>query len=286
MNITEVILAGGGAARWRELRAHVRQRDIDEAVASGRIVRRRLGVYSLSEPSARGAAAELGGVLCHLSAAYAHNMGVLVSPDEFHVAVPPTRSRRPAPPGVRMHYVELGPEDIARGLTTRRRTVIDCLRACSFPQALAIADTCLRNQIFSVEELETLAAQMRGPGAKRGRRVVAAADPRAASEMESALRGILVDAGITCFEPQFAAIADGRVLATTDLGDEETKVLIEADSFAWHGNRQALARDARRYDLLVANGYLVLRFAWEHIINEAAWVVATVGKTLEHARPT
>lgn len=179
-----------------------------------------------------------------------------------------------------MHYAELGPEDVARGITTPRRTVVDCLRTCAFPQALAIADTCLRNQVFSVEELAALAAQVRGPGAKRGRRVVAAADARAASEMESALRGILIDAGITCFQPQLKVVIGGRTL-TVDLGDEETKVVIEADSFAWHGTRHALARDARRYDLLVANGYLVLRFAWEHVINDAAWVVAIVRKTLE-----
>jgi hypothetical protein len=51
-----------------------------------------------------------------------------------------------------------------------------------------------------------------------------------------------------------------------DLGDLGLRIVLEADSFAWHGDRAALAADARRYNLLVADGWLVLRFAWEHVM--------------------
>ncbi|MCW2843636.1 MAG: hypothetical protein JWN22_1552, partial [Nocardioides sp.] len=53
-----------------------------------------------------------------------------------------------------------------------------------------------------------------------------------------------------------------------DLVDERLRIVVEADSFEWHGKRSALARDARRYNSLVAAGWLVLRFAWEDVIHD------------------
>jgi very-short-patch-repair endonuclease len=47
-----------------------------------------------------------------------------------------------------------------------------------------------------------------------------------------------------------------------DLGDPARKIVAEADSFEYHGSREALARDCRRYDELVARGWRVLRYAW------------------------
>ena len=37
-------------------------------------------------------------------------------------------------------------------------------------------------------------------------------------------------------------------------------MVLEAESFEWHSSRQALRRDARRYNLLVIDGWIVLRF--------------------------
>ena len=39
--------------------------------------------------------------------------------------------------------------------------------------------------------------------------------------------------------------------------------LLEADSFEWHGGRDDLARDARRYNRTVVHGWLVLRSSWD-----------------------
>ena len=105
------------------------------------------------------------------------------------------------------------------------------------------------------------------------------------SPAESALRAILIDGGITGFVPQFRARRDGQWIATVDLGNAQARVLLEADSFLWHGQRAALERDARRYDELVAAGYLVLRFTWEHIIGDPDWVLQIVREVLNRDRP-
>ena len=57
-----------------------------------------------------------------------------------------------------------------------------------------------------------------------------------------------------------------------DLVDEDLRIVIEADSFEWHGDRTALRKDARRYDLLVADGWVVLRFAWEDVMFDQPFV--------------
>jgi len=54
--------------------------------------------------------------------------------------------------------------------------------------------------------------------------------------------------------------------------DERLGIVLEADSFEWHGSRAALRKDARRYDQLAVRGWLVLRFAWEHVMSEQDWV--------------
>ena len=49
-------------------------------------------------------------------------------------------------------------------------------------------------------------------------------------------------------------------------------MVLEADSFEWHGDRAALRRDAKRYNLLVVEGWLVLRFAWEDVMFDPDYV--------------
>ena len=71
-----------------------------------------------------------------------------------------------------------------------------------------------------------------------------------------------------------------------DLVDEDLRIVIEADSFAWHGDRAALRRDARRYDQLVVDGWIVLRFSWEDVMFDPEWVrsVMVAAVELAHGR--
>ena len=68
----------------------------------------------------------------------------------------------------------------------------------------------------------------------------------------------------------------GRRVVRPDLVDERLKLVVEADSFEHHGSRKALVIDCARYDNLVADGWTVLRFAWEQVMFQAAWVRSTL----------
>ena len=61
-----------------------------------------------------------------------------------------------------------------------------------------------------------------------------------------------------------------------DLADERRRIVIEADSLAWHGDRGALDRDCRRYDEFVRAGWRVLRCSWEQVMFCPDRVVAVV----------
>lgn len=286
MRVQNLVRALGGHARWGDLHDHLPRSIINDAIASGEIIRTSRGMYSLPQADARAKAKRLQGVVSHYTAAYMHNMGAVIDRREIDITVGRHRHHVPAAENVRLHYIDIPPEDIGEHVTTPLRTAIDCARTYPFAEALTVVETGVLTRRLDKDELEDAVWCLRGYRCAMARRVVRSIDLRAQSPMESYLRGLLLDADITCFVPQFEVIVDGEKLGTADLGDESTKVLLEADSFAWHGSRVALADDAHRYNQFVANGYVVLRFAWEHLWYSPAQLVETVRKTLAWRRPT
>jgi very-short-patch-repair endonuclease len=123
--------------------------------------------------------------------------------------------------------------------------------------------------------LDRIAEQVRGPGSPQVRRVCRNADERAANPFESTLRAIAHDVPGLDVVPQ-VVIADGDFTARPDLVDERLWLVLEADSFEWHGKRSALASDARRYNLLVVRGWIVLRFTYEDVMFRADEVRQTL----------
>jgi very-short-patch-repair endonuclease len=162
---------------------------------------------------------------------------------------------------------ELGRRDVLDGVTVPEVTLAACLRTCSFDEALAIADSALRDG-FGARNLAHIADLARGPGSAQMRRVARHADGRAANPFESGLRAICLSVPGLDVEPQ-VTIRDGDVTARPDLVDRRLLMAFEADSFEWHGGREALASDARRYNRLVIAGWMVLRFSWEDVMFHA-----------------
>lgn len=170
--------------------------------------------------------------------------------------------------------------DVDGSFTTPLRTVLDLARHRPFGTALAAAACALRKRLFLPGDLAAGARGLRGPGCTQARRVAEHADARAASVLESALRAIMIEAGIASFEPQVEIHGDG-FFARVDLGHRGRRIALEADSFEHHGHRAALARDCRRYTELTTRGWLVLRFPWEQVMFEPEWVVAMIRAALE-----
>jgi very-short-patch-repair endonuclease len=270
-----------GYATWTDLARLSTQHRLRASLAAGHVVRVGRGRYALPElPLAWEAAATVGGVVSHLSAALELGLAVIHKPVAVHVTVPRHAHRR-APTGVVLHRSDLPPEERRRVATSPLRTVLDCAATLPFAEGLAVADSALREGLVGDDDLIEAARLVRVRRAPAVRAVAMAADGRAANPFESSLRATVLLAGFRGFVPQQPVrLLNGRTVYV-DLGDEARRIAIEADSFAHHGTREALRDDCRRYDELLRVGWLVLRFAWEHLAFDAPWVAAVVGDVVE-----
>lgn len=267
MLVAEVLERMGGVATRGALIRATSRATVDAALAAGEVVVLARGRYALAAADeALTAAHRLTGVASHESAALHHGWAVLHTPQQPHVTVPHKRRLpRGHAPGATVHYADLTPDERHGPVASQERTVVDCLRLPDRRAALAVADSALREG-FSRERLLALARDLRGPGSAQARRVAAAADGRAANPFESALRAIALEVDGLDVTPQVSIRHGNRFLGRPDLVDERLGIVLEADSFEWHGDRHALARDARRYNLFVVHGWLVLRFSWEDVM--------------------
>ncbi|WP_341928203.1 hypothetical protein [Nocardioides psychrotolerans] len=259
MSVREALVQLGGVATRAALIEVTSRLEVDTALASGEIVAPARGRYAVPEAdAARTAAHRVSGAVSHESAALHWGWSVKLPPTLPNVTLPRNRKVTAAHrAGLTLHRANLTVDDVVDGVTSRERTLLDCLRLPDTGAALSVADSALRGG-FSHRTLVRLAEQARGPGVLQARRLAGAATHLAANPFESVLRDIAADVPGLAVRPQVPIYGPAEFLGRPDLVDED----LRAD----------LKRDARRYNALVVHGWLVLRFAWEDVMFEAAYV--------------
>lgn len=273
----------GGYATRAAVVEIVGRREFDAAVRDGEIVwvsRGRYGLPGIPEDvlTAHGTR----GVLSHVSAALWHRWEVKMPPAATHVTVPQRRRLAPSP-GLVPHFVDLGPDDVEQGIATSwRRTLLDCARTLPADEALTICDSALRHGVPR-SLLDDIARSVAGRGRPAVKRAMTHATMSAANPFESCLRSIALDVVGLEVVPQ-VVIVGRHTKARPDLVDERLRVVVEAESFGWHGDRAALRKDARRYNLLVVDGWLVLRFTWEDVMHDPDYVRETLQELVDARR--
>jgi very-short-patch-repair endonuclease len=284
VDVTAVLHAHGGSLRAGSLRELVGRRQLARAVAAGEVIRDARGAYSLpGQPARLAIASALRGVQSHLSAAEHWGFALTRAPAEVHITIPQNAQRTRVADRVRLHYRDLDGSDVVESVTCQELTVIQCLRDLPLADALGVGDSALAMGVRP-SRLERRANALRGPGSARVRTRLTWLDARAANAFESACRAILLDGGIEGFEPQLSIHRGRTPIARVDLGHRRLRILIECESFAHHGSRDALRRDCRRYTTLAAMGWLVLRFSWEDVMFHEAWVLAAVRRAVATAQ--
>jgi very-short-patch-repair endonuclease len=220
------------------------------------------------------AAVALDGVVCLKSAAILHGWAVVKVPDLPHVSFPKGRRLpRHIREVIEPHRSELAEADLDGVVTSKVQTLTQCFRSLPEVEGVAIADSAARAGAFAaLAEAAELAA---GPRAPRIRDAVARATADAANPFESVLRCLAERVPGVHVTPQ-VLISSIEGWARPDLVDVDLRLVLEADSFEWHGDRAALRRDANRYNALVADGWTVLKFSWEDVMFEHAKVVAVI----------
>lgn len=249
------------AAGWRH-------RDLRAAVAQGRLVRARRGVYLPTDTDADClAAAELRGRLACVSELRRRGVFVL-EPAARHFHVAPDAARLPASAaGDRVHRERLLRMPHPRSISVE---VLDAVRQavrCQPPRAaIATIDSALHLGVLPHHDLEELFESL----PRRFRRLRRLLDSRSESGPETFLRLILRSIG--CRVEIQVLIGDvGRVDFLVD-----GWLIIECDSEAHHSSWLEQKRDRRRDQRSAALGYATYRPIAEDILWHADRVRAAI----------
>lgn len=257
----------GGVARWNEIECVVTRADLDIELAAGRITRLRRGTYALGDlDRVRAQAQAAAGTVSHLSAALHHGWKVKHAPDKPTVTLARNRSL-PEGDALTVFWQDLGPLKVHRGVTRPVETVMGCARAYDFDVALCVADSALREQAVTRQQLQDAAARSPRTGRAKALRVADAADGRAANPFESCARAIATDVRGLAVRPQVTIRGVGRV----DLADLALGIVIECESFEFHSDAQSLGRDVRRYTSCARRGLVVVRFTWREVMSDPGY---------------
>jgi very-short-patch-repair endonuclease len=142
-------------------------------------------------------------------------------------------------------------------VTTLALTAVDCARAMAPRAALVVVDAALRAGASLDEMTQLLARDPAGRGSARARQVVVLGDAGAESPRESALRFVLLRAGLP--QPETQVRIDTHLGAFwADLGWEQWRVALEYDGRQKYADPEALVREKRRHDALVEAGWSVI----------------------------
>jgi very-short-patch-repair endonuclease len=273
----------GGITTRSELLRRVVARDLAQALASGEVRRAGRGRYALpTDIAARAAAEEVHGAAILLSAAAHWKWRRKWDPQRPQIAV--KRGRRVGADlreSFDVRWRSIPASGLVDGwVTTPARTVLDCAVLLPFDEALAVADSAYRSGSVDRAELLARLPQLDAQLRPRVRRVAEAADAFTANPFESVLRAIALEVPGLHLVPQVRIDDVDGWVGRVDLADRRLRIVLEAESFEFHGERQVLDRDCARYTRLVADGWLVLRFSWEQVMTRPDWVRSMIARAV------
>ncbi len=276
----------GVASRGQLLGAGVTARQIDRRIAHGLLHPLHRGVYAVGANvlSQRGVwlAAVLacgpGALLSHRSAAALHGLVRARGPSDVTVG-----NRRRERPRLRTHH--------ARTLLPADRTLVDRIPATSIPRTLldlaAVADLhtvrrafeeAERLRLLRMRELEDLRRRCHGHhGTGRFDAALAAhrAPPEVRSELERLLLELCERGGIPL--PAVNVQVGCHLVDCLWTGE---RVVAELDGWTYHRTRAAHERDHQRTTELELGGYVVLRFTYRQVTEQAERVTARLRQAL------
>jgi very-short-patch-repair endonuclease len=208
-----------------------------------------------------------GGVLAGYSAA--ELLGADCAPRGVPAEVLVERKYRRRP-GLRVSYGRVAPVDIVEvdrcRVTSPLRTAWDLARRLDLVDAVVAVDALARRGGFAPAAL--LSRRDAQPGARACRRlaeVVAVADPRAESPMETRLRLRLVRAGLPRPDVQYRVMNEhGFVLARVDLAYPSARLAIEYDG-SEHYTRRRREMDRQRDAELADYGWHTMRLGRDEV---------------------
>src|SRR6476619_3918971 len=261
-----------GVATSSQILQYLTRRGFEAELKTGNLERIWQGIYCRGEPTDQ---LRLNGLdLCCGSAvpvclgtAAALHVFDTEQPADFHVLSPPGSRLRSAD-GLVVHrrggapLVTIG----ERRATSPAWTAVEVARSLQRPRALATLDAALRSGKCSRADIWRAAIEQAG---RRGivdvRNLIALADPRAESPMESEARLAMIDGNLTTPELQYEVIDGNGDVRRLDFAWPEHRVAVEYDGVDWHSGPDAMKRDRRRQAALGDVGWVVLAIIFDDV---------------------
>jgi very-short-patch-repair endonuclease len=191
----------------------------------------------------------------------------------LHVALD-HESNRPTHNSVVRHWARRAHRD---GFVESPIAAFTRFAKCGAPLDIVIAaDSLLNLRLLTREEVGTILGRT-----ARGRRLLGRVDGRAESGTETIVRTRLRAKGVD-LRSQVAIAGVGRVDFV--VGD---RLVVEVDGQEWHDEASQFERDRARDALLVARGYLVMRFSYRRVMDAIAEVereILAVVRARDHLR--
>lgn len=271
MDAREALAKLGGFGTTRKVAGLSSPKRVRTALARGEIIR--VGRNRLALPTAdraHEAARAVNGWASHLSAAAHHGWELKWQPEVPQVTVPRGRGvEGKLPVLVELFRRDLPARERDGWATAALRTVLDCARDLPFDEALCVADS-------------APSARVGHRGGAAGCRTLGRTTAGGRACKRPGCQSVRVDpsvagpcAGLETI-PQYE-IALGDLVMHPDLANPILGIVIEADSYEFHGrDKWDHNRDCLRYNMLVAAGWVVLRFTWEKVMDRPDYVIETI----------
>ena len=206
---------------------------------------------------------------------------------ELHVLNPPGGHQMRPAEGLVVHRRDGAPLTSLDGrpTTTAAWTAIEVARSLPRRRALATLDAALRSGSCDPRSLQCAATAQAGRrGIVNVRQLLALADGKAESPMESEARLVMIDGGLPTPVLQHEVIdARGR-LRRLDFAWPEQWVAAEYDSDEWHTGADALRRDREKLAALQDLGWTVVPIVADDIRRRPQVLVDRIGCHLSRAR--
>ncbi|MGV0786916.1 hypothetical protein ABQF33_08345 [Mycolicibacterium sp. XJ2] len=283
--------AQAGLATSGQILQHMTRRSFEATLETGPLQRLWPGVYCLEEPDdmlrLRGLDLRCGRPVaaCLHTAAAMYGFDTEEPPD-LHVLNPPG-SRLRSSDGLVVHRREGAPLGVVDGrpATTPAWTAVEVARSQRRPRALATLDAALRSGFCSRAELWRAAVAQAG---RRGivavRELIALADARSESPMESEARLAMIDGGLPTPELQYEVIDGNGELRRLDFAWPDVHVAVEYDGVDWHSDPEAMRRDRRRSAALLDVGWAVTAIVFDDVRQRPHEFVDRIDRQLRRAR--
>ncbi|HEU4974770.1 MAG TPA: type IV toxin-antitoxin system AbiEi family antitoxin domain-containing protein [Baekduia sp.] len=297
--VAQVATQQRGVISWRQLQdLGIARGEIDSWRQRGRLHPLHVGVYAVGHralpPGAHFLAAVLaagpGAALSHASAA-AH-LGLRPSRARLvDVMVP--RSGERARDGIRFHRPKIfGPEDVrvfdSIPTTTVARTLVDLAGVVRFEPLELAVEQAERLRMLDVKAIADVLARISRPRGVRNLRRCLGPERLDATLTKSRLERRFLQLCRIAGLPR--PLVNQRVEVSPGLWPEvdflwpAERLVVETDSWRYHGTPTEARRDRRRDRQLRAAGYRVERFMWDDVLEDPTGVAAALRPLLQPSR--